>query len=508
MKLSNKQWGVVGIIATSFAVGMLFLITASLLLTQDFYTQMQFAGPSTTGTPFIWKSEATPAVRQGALIVTPSANDIEIEASPTAGPTPPAQAQSTLSDPNIIFDAGFRPEPDGFSFRNYGSRFPEGNLSIAEVNELFGDAVCASGAGPSCLPVPAAQMWIDTMNDYMNDGHCAGFTVASRRFYEDQLDHSIFHTSAAVTFDINQNVPSMRQIAKDWVMQVAEEVWQARTVGSPREVVDTLLNLGQPVDLGIFGRTGGGHSLLAYGIEDKGNGIYRIRVYDNNWPGRDLFVEVDYQANTWRYSLGAANPEDDVSAWEGDAATKTMMFIPFPTYDQPVTCPFCEGVNGNAPQFNFITLSGEEALLQVSDQSGNRIGHYGDDFVNEIADARLIRLKDNMYNNREPYLALPPDLPFTVQVLARPGQEIANSTLRAGGAGFTFAVDGLDLAGGQVGIISVQPDKGIVVAANGPLNPVLQIALEQNGLSTFATVGDTSLDPNENINRNYSGWLI
>ncbi len=496
MKLSTPQWGMVAFIGVSLIAGLSFLVISSVLISQDIYQQAQTLGPSTTGTPFLPDSNLTPEIRQGALIVTPAAGG-----SNQTKTTPTVREAVALPQANLMFDANFRPDPHGFGFRNYGSRFPEGNITIAESHNLFGDAVCANGTGKNCLPLPAAQLWMDTMNDYMDDGHCAGFTTASRRFFADQLDYSFFAPKASQTFDINQNVPTMRQIAKDWVLQVTEEVWQARVAGTPREVVDRLLDRGEPVDLGIFGRTGGGHSLLAYGVEDKGDGIYWLRVYDNNWPGRDLFVEVDYQANTWRYSLGATNPDDDLEAWEGDNTTKTLMYIPFAVYDQAVTCPFCEGTNGNkAPQFNFIALTGEEALLQVSDESGNRIGHYGDDYVNEIAQARLVRLKDNMYNHREPYIALPPELPFTVQVLPRPGQEIANSTLRAGGAGFTFAVDGLDLASGQVGAISVKPAEGVVVTANGPLNPVLQIALAENGLSTFAIVGNTNLDPNENLN--------
>ncbi len=34
-----------------------------------------------------------------------------------------------LPETNAMFDAGFRAEPDGFSFRNYGTRFPEGDLT-------------------------------------------------------------------------------------------------------------------------------------------------------------------------------------------------------------------------------------------------------------------------------------------------------------------------------------------------------------------------------------------
>jgi hypothetical protein len=428
--------------------------------------------------------------------MTPSIPSRETVATPTT-----SQEPTTRPAPTLAFDANFRPEPDGFSFRNYGSRFPEGNLTIVEVQDLFGTIVCASGSGQNCTPIPATQLWIDTMNDYnMTGGHAEGFTTASRRFFEKQLAYSAFQ--ATVTFDINQDVPIMRQIAKDSVMQVTEAVYQARVVGSPREVVDALLKLGDPVNLNIASRTGSGHSLLAYAVEDKGNSIYHIRVYDNHWPGRDLFVKVDYQANTWRYSLAAANPEDDIEAWEGDATTKTLTFIPFPVYDQPVTCPFCESNDSSdTSQSNFIALKGDEGLLQVTDAAGNRIGHYGNEFINEIPGAQLIRLKNGLSTNQEPHLLLPQHVPFTARILAQPEKEIANTSLRAGGPGFTLAVDGVDLAAGQVGEILVSPDDHqVVYNASGPTNPTIKMAIEKNGRSTLVTVADTTLGAGQNLN--------
>jgi hypothetical protein len=32
------------------------------------------------------------------------------------------------------------------------------------------------------------------------------------------------------------------------------------------------------VDLGIFSRSGGGHSVLAYGVEDQGEGLFHILI--------------------------------------------------------------------------------------------------------------------------------------------------------------------------------------------------------------------------------------
>ncbi|MEM7346402.1 MAG: hypothetical protein AAF485_19350, partial [Chloroflexota bacterium] len=140
------------------------------------------------------------------------------------------EVQAVLFDEDVAlptadgYNTGFITAEDGFGFRNYGSRYPEGDLTINEVQALFGDQVCAAGTGEECLPIPTAQVWIDLMNDYMTQGHCAGFTIASHRFVRDQLDQGDFAISPLFTFDIEQNPGMMRQIAKDWVLQVTEEV--------------------------------------------------------------------------------------------------------------------------------------------------------------------------------------------------------------------------------------------------------------------------------------------
>ena len=228
----------------------------------------------------------------------------------------------SLPPAGSAFSIGFNPQVDGFNFRNYGERFPDGKLTSNEVRELFGDQTCSrietSGQTETCIPIPENQIWVDKMNDYMAAGHCAGFTIASVRLFNQQIPHDFFTPGSQVTYDIEQNKPAMRQIAKDWTLQVLEEVWMEQVEGTPRDIIDLLIERAQPVDLGIFNRSGAGHSLLAYGLEDMGDGIFHILVYDNNWPGEENYVLVDYTTNTWRYSLAATNPEEDAGAWEGD----------------------------------------------------------------------------------------------------------------------------------------------------------------------------------------------
>ena len=248
-----------------------------------------------------------------------------------------AEGEVMLPPPGSDYVVEFALDQDGLGFRNYGSRFPEGDLTTDDVRMLFGDQVCIQLDGEKCTPTPATQIWIDTMTDYMQAGHCAGFTVAASRFRLGEMTPLDFAADAGYPFEIDQNVQIMRQIARDWVLQVTPEVANQAVTGTPRQIIDQLLETRTMVDLGIFSRSGGGHSVLAYGVEDQGNGIFHILIYDNNWPGQPLYVEVDYRANTWRYSLAATDPSQDAAAWDGDARTRSLMYVPFDAYRQPVS---------------------------------------------------------------------------------------------------------------------------------------------------------------------------
>ncbi|MCB0033020.1 MAG: tandem-95 repeat protein, partial [Anaerolineales bacterium] len=414
----------------------------------------------------------------------------------------PVREDVLLPPASSFFDTGFRPQPDGFGFQNYGTRYPEGDLTIDEIRALFGDAVCISVEGDKCVPLPAAHMWIDTMNSYMAAGHCAGFTILSYRFFDQQFTQADFTPRADVTYVVDQRIPVMRQIARDWVLQVTEEVWQARVDGTPRDVVDALLELQEPVDLGIFGRTGGGHSLLAYAISDQGDGIFHIHVYDNNWPGEELYVEVDYRANTWRYSLAAENPTEDAAAWEGDARTNTLIFLPFDAYDQSVTCPFCQDEDGIANEYTYVTTSGDDVLLQAENSDGERVGHYEEDgFVEEVAGARLIRLKDALFNDLEPYLGLPQQESFTLRLKPRPEKRRAVTTLWGGGADFAFALEGLEIQAGEQDELDILPgQKTVIYRPGGPRRPVLKLSLTQNSIPYLFTLSGATFAAEQTLN--------
>src|SRR5262249_46235282 len=81
-------------------------------------------------------------------------------------------------------------------------------------------------------------------------------------------------------------------------------------------------------DIGFYMRDGsGGHAVTPIGVQDIDAKHSRIVIYDNNFPGQDRHIEIDTEANTWRYST-AADPNDAVNDYEGDAETKSLDLTP------------------------------------------------------------------------------------------------------------------------------------------------------------------------------------
>ena len=120
-----------------------------------------------------------------------------------------AEEDVSVSSPEQA-DSGFRPEVDGFSFPNYGGDAGFTDMTPAEMQRMFGDAVCASTVGGECILTPPANQWMDQMNQYMAGGHCEGMAVLSMLMYFNQIDPAEFGGSSAHDLDIASNEPLQR----------------------------------------------------------------------------------------------------------------------------------------------------------------------------------------------------------------------------------------------------------------------------------------------------------
>ena len=285
-------------------------------------------------------------------------------------------------------DICFRPSRDGYSFSNYGG-MNYNDYTIGDMRRMFGDAAVCRMVGSVCFPKWAALMWNIRAHWYMNGGHCDGFTTTSLRFFKDLDNPADFQTGASTTHNL-QLGNARRHIAYYWVLQVPNPVATARNQAlqkAPSQVLDQLRSAmsggaPDPTTLIVY-NTGGtsGHSITPYAIEDQGDGVYWVRVYDNNHPNdANRYVVINTTNDTWSYNLGW-------TTWSGDATSHSLGTISISTYAQQPECPWCNGVGtlSGSPSGQ-VWLTGEGHLL-ITDSQGRRIGYVGDQFVNEVPGA-------------------------------------------------------------------------------------------------------------------------
>ena len=77
---------------------------------------------------------------------------------------------------------------------------------------------------------------------------------------------------------------------------------------------------------------------------DKGEGLYDIGVYDNNYPDADRAIRVNTNTNTLQV------PGHDRSFREPDIASEVIGLVPTEVIAGKQSCPFCPGANETTVQ--------------------------------------------------------------------------------------------------------------------------------------------------------------
>ena len=250
---------------------------------------------------------------------------------------PPLEAAASVVAVEEASDSlGFDVGRHGWAFGNYAAS-ESGRFSVADAVTLFGDAAVCVEAEGVCTPTPAAAEWIDMVASSMEYGVCEGMTVASMdRFLVGADPETGLMT---LTNEVEHRLA--RLFATQFLDDVitATEQWRGRSVAAI--VAELQASLGNPLaeryTLGVYSKVGG-HSVLPYAVDvdDQGRGV--IYVYDPNWPGEQRYIEVDTQANRWRFSYFAADQSNDPEAWTGGSGL--MDLTPLSVREAPFSEPF------------------------------------------------------------------------------------------------------------------------------------------------------------------------
>jgi hypothetical protein len=458
----------------------------------------------------------TPAAQPTAVVAQPTAQATSTTAQPGGDitpvegtPTESASANTPSQDTptpqgtsgDMVADLGFRPEINGFKFENYGGDPSRINMTQADIRRMFGDQVCASLQGENCTLTPAAQEWMEKTNAAMSGGHCEGFAALSLIFYNNKESPEKFGAAKVNDLSIDGNEALQREIAYYFATQATDPTASNEIKGrTPNEILDILTealkggaNAPATYTMGIY-KPGfqGGHAITPYAVQDKGNGLFSVLVYDNNYPNVARNVDIDRNANTWRYEA-STNPNEPASEYKGDAETKTLTITLTPPRLEKQLCSFCAAPAGGygpggkfqapAATYNQVWLEGEADLL-LTDKDGKHTGYMDGKFVNEIPGVEIHPLKsgDLWKDDPEPVYNVPTGIQFTITVDGSHLEAVSVSSVTMIGPGYDLSVDDINLDPGQKDTITFSPDgKSISYKTDSTESPNIAIGLEATG---------------------------
>jgi len=236
----------------------------------------------------------------------------------------------------ICADSGMRPVTDGFSFENWGGPVAEDAVTLNTAAELFGvEAVCAEIQDDTCTPLPAAQQWVEMMNESIEGGRCEGMAVVSQRMTVGLNTPGELQEGATLVADLQRDAGIVGEtISRWWVTQALTTVqnfnYEAQQL-TPTQIAEQLVEAIRNQDgvtLGFYSN-GSGHAVTPIAVAYRADGILEVLNYDNNYPGQITTVIIDPSTETWSYDMAATNADVEADIWSGSTGTMdfTLMSV-------------------------------------------------------------------------------------------------------------------------------------------------------------------------------------
>jgi hypothetical protein len=421
-------------------------------------------------------------------------------------------ARARGQDTKLIADLGFRPEANGFGFENYGPGFS--SLTPIEMRRAFGDKVCASLQGETCILTPPAEEWLNQTNKMMEGGHCYGFSVASLRLFSGDLKASDFGGASTVELPIKDNEKLQRELAYAWIFQRFFKVQNAAIGGEPNAVLGKLVELlkagkAETYTIGFFNAEGGGgHAVTPFAVEDRGGGQAAVLIYDNNFPKTTREMIFDTNGNSWSY-VASINPNEPEAKYVGDAKTQSLYLFPTTPGVTPQPCTFCEEQPTSrshlartqaTKQYNEIYLDGEGKVhghLLITDDQGKRVGYVSGKFVHENPDILVERgFSADLWNdNPEPIYKVPVGLKFTITIDGSSLDKANATDVVMVGPGYSIGVTGINLEPTQKDTLTISADGStLTYKTDGTESPNIVVGVENPGADYEFDVKGVDLD--------------
>jgi hypothetical protein len=427
----------------------------------------------------------------------PSATDKESGRTGSAGPA------------TVLADTGFRPAKDGYKFENQGGHYPRTPpvLTAPDVAKMFGNDVCASGTGTTCRLKPVATEWMSMVNRAMNEGQCEGMAVSSLAFYKHLYQPSAFAAHAKSAHDLT-HAETASLIGYFWAYQTvnpvrSDKVQSLRSM-TPISAEERLIEMMKRNELAVIAIRSphGGHAVTPYSVEDRGEGIHWINIYDNNWPDKDRHIVIDHNANTWAYELASLNPDIPREPWSGDADSHSIAVTPLSDRLAKAECPFCAGGKKMVVSYgaNGVTLTNAEGKKLGRDPASGKI-------VNEIPGAEVLEVASYIDGApaSEPIYVVPSDGDYQVAIARREKPAKAETAedehgIAVIGNGAAVTVETPKLEASEKHTLSVGHDGGIKYKTGRPGEfPAIRLAADGANGGMHARLSHMNAEANDEL---------
>ncbi|AFY40428.1 hypothetical protein Lepto7376_4319 [[Leptolyngbya] sp. PCC 7376] len=276
----------------------------------------------------------------------------------------------------------FNPVTDGFSFTNVAltqqiketyktDRAAQNAINTEAMIFMFGPEVCLAGSirensTDNCVLTAAAKRWLSQNIGSMKNGVCEGIALSSLFLWLGRNDASnwdrpntVIIPMAGLFTDGKEGTSRAKDIALTnpslhtytsllFSMQSLKAVYKNantnRTSQTPSQLLTAIKNsfttkstfnvVSDPLyTIGIYkvdtdNKLSQGHTLLPYKIEQTGDGIAKLFVYDSNYTyGNDISKKqtdpnstfIEFNGNQWSYA-----PPGLKTAYRGDKNTKNL----------------------------------------------------------------------------------------------------------------------------------------------------------------------------------------
>ena len=430
----------------------------------------------------------------------------------------------------------------GYGFRNYGRDHDnENDLNAGNLIMMFGaDNVCQSGStADDCVLNEPAEEWLAQQVKLLAGGHCEGLAVTTLRFWDGlsfngKGEPADWQSGAKKVSDLEHTDDISNYVAHFHVLQTLAEIYEFRAETwkkKPSEILRMLMDSMKEgakdhyvMSIGMReeGRYTRGHAITPYAVEDMGEGIYHLMVYDSNYPGQSKFVEFDTKEETWRYHT-ASDPTKTASDYVGDATTKTLGLKSQAARELDVYgCPFCADDSEQASlhhasrtsavektkehQVGFV-LTGEGEYL-ITDPNGKRIGYdfAKSRFVNEIPEADIVPMEGGMGKNIPPEYRLPrlsSTRPYTINIAGKSIDREVEADFDMEGRGFLVGFGDVLIDPGENMTMTVSAngrELSFTASQDGESPDIfITIATSRKEPSYFFEIGGIKLSPGKSV---------